>query len=133
MTITTATDHWKRYLGLPHGTGADPEDGHAADCLLLAFRVLDMLEAPHPAVDPNWFNMAEQMDWAPLKALFDATTEPSHGPGEGAVSLLRAPTCLGMVVSIGGGVLFVDQSTGVNWTPLHLCRRLRWRRFRSLP
>lgn len=130
MTITTATDRWRDYIGLPWQRRADPEDGQAADCLVLVFRVLDMLEAHHPPLDPAWFDLAEQMNWAPLKALFDTTTEPSHGPGEGAVSLMRAPSCLGVVVSIAGGVLHVEEAAGVSWTPLHLCRRLRWRRFR---
>ena len=42
---------WKRWIGLPHEFGADPEDGVAADCLLMVWRILDDAGINHPPME----------------------------------------------------------------------------------
>jgi hypothetical protein len=116
--------HWRQFIGLPHRTGADPRTEDAADCLLVAFAVLDELALPHPPVDPQWFAMAQRGEWNKLADAFHFLTIPSD-PGDGAVSMTEA----GILVGIGGGALLTRHHGGVRWAPTDLLGSREWRRF----
>ena len=117
--------HWRQFIGLPHRTGADPCTEDAADCLLVAFAVLDEIGFPHPPVDPQWFAMAERGLWPELRNLLYSLTIPATGES-GDVALAQS----GLIVSIGGGVLLAQHSRGVRWVPMELLGPRDWRRFR---
>ena len=117
--------HWPQFIGLPHRTGADPRVEDAADCVLVAFAVLDELKQPRPPLDPSWFKMAAQGMWTELGKQFEALTAEDDG-APGAVAMTQS----GLVVSVGGGILIVQHDNGVRWVPMELLRKLQWRRFR---
>jgi hypothetical protein len=121
---------WRSYLGLPHILGADPDDGQGADCLLLAFRVLDELRQPHPTPQPEWFEWASKGNWGDLERLWQEHTESVSEPVSGSVTLLRNPNCgLGVAVVIADGLLMVHHRRGVCWAPLHSLKPLTFSRF----
>lgn len=117
--------HWSQFIGLPHRTGADPCIDDAADCLLVAFAVLDELGLPHPPLQGGWFTMALQGRWAELREVFTVQTVPSDY-GDGAVAMLDA----GVAVAVGDGLLLATHSQGVRWIHLDRIKPLEWRRFR---
>lgn len=124
-------DGWRSYIGLPHAFGADPRDGVGADCLIVAFAVLDELGMSHPAVDPHWFEMAESGDWEPLKRAWEAETFPVDAPEEGAVTLMdHGAGGLGVATVVDSGLLMVHHRRGVRWIPLRLLNDLQYRKFR---
>ena len=117
--------HWRQFVGLPHQTGADPRVDDAADCLLLAFAVLDELNQPHPPADTQWFEMAEKGMWPELKQQLDLLTVADAG-GNGAVAMGTG----GLIVSVGHGVLVTQDRRGVRWVPMELLCPIDWRRFK---
>lgn len=116
--------HWSQFVGLPHRTGADPRTDDAADCLLVAFAVLDELGQPHPPLQEGWFTMAGQGRWDELREVFEVQTAPTSY-GDGAVALLDA----GVMVAIGGGVLITRHRDGVQWFHRDRLTPKEWRRF----
>jgi hypothetical protein len=116
--------HWRQFVGLTHRLGADPRVDDAADCLLVAFAVLDEFALPHPPVDPQWYAMANQGMWRDLRHLFDSQTTASIN-AVGAVTMARG----GLAVSVGGGALLAPHGDQVRWLPMEALRPLRWRRF----
>lgn len=121
---------WRSYIGLPHGFGADPADGQAADCLVMVMRVLDELGQPHPPLNPDWLVFAEQGVWNQLEATWQQITVPVQSPEDGAVTLLHnGPAGLGVAVVIDAGLLMVHHRRGVVWVPLHLLKPFHYRRF----
>lgn len=116
--------HWRQFIGLPHRTGADPRVDDAADCLLVAFAVLDELRLPHPPVDPLWFTMAEQGMWRNLGEILQSRTV-ACGPVNGAVSMADS----GLIIAVDGGTLLTQHRRGVRWVPMELLEPRDWRRF----
>lgn len=116
--------HWRQFVGLPHKTGADPRHEDAADCLLVAFAVLDELHLMRPPVDPLWFELAKNGQWQKLREILNSMTLPSAG-GTGAIAMTEA----GVVVCVDGGVLLTQHSRGVRWVPMEVLRVEDWRRF----
>ena len=96
---------WRKWIGLPHEFGADPEQGKAADCLLMVWRILDDAGIDHPEFNAYWLDIARQGDWPALEALWrDGTTELDQ-PKEYAVTLFHnGPNGLG-----------VGRNTNVQW------------------
>jgi hypothetical protein len=116
--------HWRQFIGLPHQTGADPCTDDAADCLLVAFAVLDELNMPHPPLARLWFALAAEGMWRDLETLFKALTVEDDG-ADGAVAMTQS----GVIVSVGGGVLLTQHQRGVRWVPMELLAPREWRRF----
>lgn len=123
--------NWRSYIGLPHVLGADPSEGEGADCLLLAFSVLEELGLPHPPVDRAWFDLAARGAWHELEEIWRAVTAPTIAPENGAVTLIRnGPAGLGVAIAIDQGLLMVHHRKGVVWVPLHLLTKpFTYRRF----
>lgn len=120
---------WKSYLGLPHAFGADPENGQGADCLIMAFHVLDELRLPHPEFDTNWIELAASGNWKELLRLWNHHTTAVDSPENGDLTIFSNDAGLGLGVAIDGGLLLVHHLRGVCWVPLEHIRPLVFRRF----
>lgn len=115
---------WRGWLGLPHGFGADPGQGQAADCVIMAVRVLQQLGNDDPPIDQEWWRLAAAGHWAELRQRWLAVTRPLQEPQDGALTLIdNGPLGLGVAVVVDGGLLFVHHRAGVAWLPLALVRR----------
>jgi len=115
----------ERFLGLPWRRGADPRDGIACDCLLLAFAIQDELDLPHPEPEPEWFAMAERGEWAALRRVFLARTVPAEREVDGAMLLMGG----GVAVSAHSYAWGADECLGVYRLPLRMVPPRGWRRF----
>ena len=122
---------WKRWIGLPHKFGADPEDGVACDCLLMAWRVLDHAGVKHPDFNAYWLEMAKQKRWLELETLWRDGTIELEAAEPHAVTLMRnGPNGLGVGIVVDDGLLIVHHKRGVRWVPLDYMPHLRFYKFR---
>ena len=121
---------WKRWIGLPHEFGADPEGGKAADCLVMVWRILDSAGIHHPSMNAQWLQLAEQKRWPELEQLWSDGTVELDGPQQHAVTLIRnGPAGLGVSIVVDDGLLLVHHRRGVRWVPLSYMPSLRFYRF----
>jgi hypothetical protein len=110
---------WKRWIGLPHEFGADPEHGKAADCLLMVWHILDDAGIDHPEFNGYWLELARQKRWGELEMLWNDATLQLEKPQEHAVTLFRnGPAGLGVGIVVDDGLLLVHHKRGVRWVPL---------------
>jgi hypothetical protein len=122
---------WKRWIGLPHRFNADPEDGVAADCVLMVWRILDDAGVDHPHFDAYWMELAQSNRWRELEVLWRAGTVELNEPVEYAVTLFRnGPKGLGVGIVVDNGLLMVHHRRGVAWVPLDYIPNLRFYGFR---
>ena len=123
---------WHQFLGLPHALAADPLDGVGADCLLLAFRVLDEVERPHPPVNPYWFELAGQHRWNEIETLFHEFVESVAEKEPYAITLLKnGPVGLGVGIVVDNGLLITHHKRGVVWVPPSALKPLPYYRFKA--
>jgi len=123
-------DDWRTWIGLPHEFGADPRDGKAADCLVMAWRVLDAAQAPHPPLNPAWLERARQGRAADLIQVWRDATVRVDPPTEYAIAIFgTAYGALGVGILVEAGCLTVHHRRGVCWVPLWLMRPVEWRTF----
>jgi hypothetical protein len=116
---------WMRWIGLPHGFGAHPEDGIACDCVLMVWAVLDEAGVRHPPFEQDWLTLAEAGEWAALEELWTSGTRELATPEPYAVTLLHnGPAGLGVGVVVDDGLLMVHHKRGVYWAPLSAFKRL---------
>lgn len=108
-----------RWIGLPHVIGADPDDGVAADCLLMACKVRNAAGLPTPPLNDEWFSMAKRGHWSRLKLEWVRLMEPCE-PEAYSFCLYQNAVCFGVGVVVDGGVLRLDHKRGVQWVPLSL-------------
>lgn len=109
---------WQQFLGLPHALAADPLEGQAADCLLLALRVMEEAGIAHPPVDPHWFALAEAHRWADIQAIFEEFTEPVAEAEPYALALItNGAAGMGVGIFIENGLLITHHKRGVVWVP----------------
>lgn len=121
---------WMRWIGLPHGFGANPEDGAAADCVLMVWAVLDEAGVPHPPFETRWLDLAKSGNWPALEKLWDARTRLLPGPVPYAVTLFHNGSAgLGVGVVVDDGLLMVHHKRGVCWVPLAVMKRLPYYEF----
>lgn len=120
--------NYARWIGLPHETGADPDDGKAADCLVIARKVLVDQGYDFPALDPAWFHAAQQGDWRTLHKVWTTYMERTDAATPGSLCLYYNPhSHLGVGVFIDQGFLTVSHSRGVVWRPVALVKGTLWR------
>lgn len=121
---------WMQWLGLPHGFGAHPEDGLAADCVLMVWSVLDAAGINHPPFEQSWLDLAERGAWDELQQLWTRGTRLLLAPQEYAVTLFENGAAgLGVGVVIDEGLLMVHHRRGVCWMPLSAMKRLSYYEF----
>jgi hypothetical protein len=116
---------WIRWvnLKLPHVIGADPDDGHGIDCLVMAHKVRAAAGLPTPHLDPAWFTMAADGQWERLEREWRRLMVPCEREPY-AVLLHRQPACMGIGVVIDDGVLIVHHRRGAQWLPFDVAERL---------
>ena len=123
---------WIRYLGLPYRWGGDPDRHGGTDCLRLTMAVLDLYDAPRPAlIKREWYEAAGRGRWKPLLEELAAGSSRVPGAMPLDVALLAGGAPIALGVCVAGGVLTTCQGQGVHWRPLAACRVRRW--FRFLP
>lgn len=107
------------WLGLPHRIGADPRDGEAACCLVMAKILLDDAGYTVPPID-HWISLAKNGDWDPLRDAFYRHTEELPQAEPYALTLLDDPEDgLGVGTVIPGRLLLVPlHHRGVTTLPL---------------
>jgi hypothetical protein len=122
---------WTRWIGLPHEFGADPENGIGADCLLMAWRILEDADIKHPPFNAYWLETARQKRWSEIEMLWrDGMVELSNAE-EYALTLFRnGPNGLGVGIVVDDGLLIVHHKRGVRWVPLSFMPNLRFYTFR---
>jgi hypothetical protein len=132
------TEHapWLRYLRLPYRWNGDPERDGSTDCLRLTLAVLELYDAPCPAVRRDWYMAARRGRWQGLLEELAAISTPVTGSCHLDVALLHGgdggePIALG--VCVAGGILTTCQAQGVHWRPLAACQVSRWFRFLPSP
>lgn len=131
MNQSATISAWRRFIGLPHGLGADPHQGEAADCLLVACAVLAEAGQPYPTVNPHWFELARNARWDELQSIWREFTEPVSGPEPYAVTLIKnGPAGLGVGVVVDDGLVITHHKRGVTWVPLSALRPLTYARFK---
>ena len=124
--------NWRKYLGLPHVFGANPDDGEGADCVLMVWNILRDANQFTPALDWAWFDYAQQGRWHDLQLLWDDATYEIDEPEDYAVTLIdNGATGLGVAVVLERGLLMVHHRRGVCWAPTRLLKRMRYYRFRN--
>lgn len=121
--------NWHKYLGLPHKFGADPNDGHGCDCVIMVWNVLQESDAPHPPYDPAWLQLAKQGRWQELKNQWLDRTVVC-GQEEYALTLFEEPNHLGLGIIVDNGLLFPHHKRGVHWLPLRKVTNREYRTFR---
>ena len=126
------TFNWRKYLGLPHGFGADPEDGVAADCVIMTWNVLDAAGVYRPPLSKEWFAMAKDGKVEELMQVYSSLTYEIDEPEEYAVTLTKnSNSGVGLSVVVDGGLLIAHHRKGVRWVPLRLLKKLQYSRFRN--
>ncbi len=122
--------NWRTWIGLPHAFGADPEDGEAADCLVMVWKLLDAAGIKHPKLDPKWLKLAQDGRWGELETLWQKKTRELPGPQEHAVTLFKnGPAGLGVGIVLENGLLMVHHRRGVCWAPISALRKLQYCEF----
>lgn len=107
------------WLGLPHEIGADPRDGKAACCLVMARILLEEAGQIPPPID-QWIEMARSGQWEPLRDAFYRHTEELPQAEPWSISLLDDPKeGLGIGTVVPGRFMLVPlHSRGVTALPL---------------
>ena len=114
--------------------GADPIEGKGADCLLLAFRVLEEFGYYHPPVDPKWFELAAAKRWYEIEAIFHRHITQIDAPEPCSITLLQnGPAGLGVGTRIDDGLLITHHKKGVIWIPPSALKPLTYYRFKVQP
>jgi hypothetical protein len=125
-------DYYK-WVGLPHEIGADPDDGVAADCLVMTSKVLKSQNLFCPPLNPNWFEMARQERWDSLYREWGRLMEKTDDISNGCVYMHSDKEQLfGLGVFIDGGFLIVRHTKGVAWIPVSLIQKPNYWRVRNV-
>lgn len=107
------------WLGLPHEIGADPRNGQAACCLVMAKILLEANGQSAPSID-EWIEMARDGEWDLLRDAFYRNTEELPKAEPYSLTLLEdEQEGLGLGTVIPGRLLLVPlHKRGVGTIPL---------------
>lgn len=94
----TLTPPWIDWIGLPHQAGADPTEGEAACCLVMAQRLLAAAgEVPFP-INPQWYTWAATSNWRQIRLEFERLTYPTEPDPWTLVPMWGPPFGLGVLL-----------------------------------
>lgn len=114
---------WLNWIGLPHLTGADPDNGEGIDCLVMCLKVRAAAGLRTPEVDMTWFVMAAAGQWDELEREWRRVMERCDVEPYGM--LMERQRCgLGVQIVVDDGVLMVHHRRGCQWVPLEVAGRL---------
>lgn len=116
---------WIRWVNakLPHQIGADPDDGEGIDCLVMATKVRRDAGLVTPPLDPRWFDLAAQGQWAELYDEWNRLCEPCILESYALVLHPQPGGMMGVGVVIDDGVLIVHHRRGAQWLPMDIAAR----------
>jgi hypothetical protein len=121
---------WRGWIGLPHVIGADPRDGEAACCLVMASVVLASGGIELPMGLDHWLSLAREGSREALELGFQLFTSPLQEPEQYALTLMEngeAGLGLGVVVE-PSWLLTCHHSRGVIALPLRALKAAQFRK-----
>lgn len=132
--MTTATALWTDWIGLPHQIGADPREGKAACCLVMARILLTNVGIPFPEIEDQLLDLARAHQWTRLSKVFHEHTEPILKPEPWSLTLVEnGPAGLGLGTVVPGPYLLLPHHRkGVTAIPIVVLRKLNYHRLRNL-
>lgn len=118
---------WKEWIGLPHQIGADPREGKAACCLMIAKIILEDGGMKFPVDENEIIDLAKKKLWPTLRLVFEKQTQFIETPEPYAVSLINNPSQglgIGVVVEEAGNLflLMPHHRRGVQAFPVKMLR-----------
>lgn len=117
---------WSSWRGMPHEIGADPRDGRAACCLVIAVLVLESHGVKAPPLAPL-VAAARDADWDALEDVFRTHCVPVPEPEVPSITLLRNSSGLGIGTVIAPNTLLtLDHKRGVITLPINRLRFLQF-------
>lgn len=121
---------WMQWIGLPHRFGANPEDGEAADCIVMVFSVLRWAGVHHPPFEQRWLDLAAQGRYPELVEIWQSKTRLLPNPKTYSITMLNhGDKGLGFGVVVDDGVLTVNHKRGVYWIPVEVTKNLSFYEF----
>lgn len=126
------TLNWRSWLGLPHEIGADPRDGQAACCLVIARLVLEDASYEVPEID-DMISQARSGQWLPLVNKFYELCEPVPTPEPNSITLLRnGVNGLGIGTVVEPNIMLtLHHKRGVIALPINRLRLLKFYRIKQ--
>lgn len=89
---------WLEWIGLPHRPGADPTEGEAACCLVMAQRLLHLAGEEEFRITPEWYDWFAAGDWDRIEHEFRSLTYPCPAGRWALVPFWGPPFGLGVVL-----------------------------------
>jgi hypothetical protein len=121
----TALD-WASWRGLPHEIGADPREGRAACCLVIAVLTLHAYDVATPPLEPM-LDAARNADWTALEEVFREHCNPISEAAVPSITLLRNVNGLGVGTVIAPNTLItLDHKRGVITLPINRLRCIQF-------
>lgn len=118
---------WHKWLGLPHQIGADPREGKAACCLVMAHILLTDAGLNPPPLEPL-VRAARYSHWAALMNDYNNATRTVYAPERLAMTLLVTRKGIGVGTVVEDGLLLVPHHRhGVITFPADMLRDRDWR------
>lgn len=118
---------WHKWLGLPHEIGADPRDGKAACCLVMAHILIASEGLNPPPLEPM-VHLARKGDWGALMNDYNNATRAVNAPERLAMTLLTTRNGIGLGTVVEDGLLLVPHHRhGVITFPADVLRGRQWR------
>lgn len=127
------TVDWTAWIGLPHEIGADPREGKAACCLVMARILLRAAGLPFPEIEDDLLALARAQQWPRLTRIFHEYVEPIPEPEPWAMTLVQnGPAGLGIGTVVPGPyVLLPHHRRGVKAIPIVALKQLNYHRLRN--
>lgn len=124
--------NWRDWLGLPHEIGADPREGRAACCLVMASIILSEAGLVVPPVD-EWVELARAGDYAAIQVAVEKYFDPIGSPEVNSFTLFRnGVEGLGVGIVVETNVLLlVHHKRGVITLPIDRLRLMQFNRLRQ--
>jgi hypothetical protein len=128
-------EQYLSWLGLPHEVGADPREGKAACCLVIAAIVAKDAGRPFPhKLLPQLLEMALQNQWDALKRTYYRRTVQAVAPRTGDLHLFtdKATDALGLGTVISDEYMILPtHDCGVRFAPRKIWQPFEMRRVLS--
>lgn len=122
---------WDSWIGLPHEVGADPRNGKAACCLMMAQAIYEDAKLRFPTYRvPELLDLARREKWYELRHAFSAETDRLEEIESLALSLFENGSFgLGLGIVVGPRVILIPHHrVGVVCVPVNALPKLTYHR-----